>query len=166
MTTFWLILFRIICGTQLILAVFQSFMSLIGLLSESRMIYLFQALAFVFIALLPILALIILSVNYPDKPFTETRRKNFNRLFIINFILISFLSGFVVRDYKAARMDAQITDFESSSFDHLFDINFLASVTMMLFHLVTLYGLVWLRRKIGKNTGTKQFDFEMNHENV
>jgi hypothetical protein len=42
----------------------------------------------------------------------------------------------------------------------------LISSIMLVFHFCILYGLYWLRSHINYNASRKQFDFEMQNENV
>ena len=159
---FWLIILRIICGIQLVLAVFKSFTSLASLLTDGGFIYFLQAAAYAIIAILPVQVFIILSVNFPDKPIAGRQKKNFNRVFLINFLLIAFLFGFVFYDY---RKDASLAA-EAGLVHPVFYINFCISIVMLVFHFIILYALFWLRNHVYKNAMQKQFDFEMQDENT
>ena len=165
MIKFWLILLRIICIIQLILAVFQCFFSLIGFLS-GQFVFLFQAIAFGLIALLPIFTFILISNNFPDKIIAGKQRKNFNRIFLINFLLIAFLFGFFFQDLRQAQAIAKDAGTPFYKLDILFLGGLLISFTTLLFHFFILYGLYWLRNHINYNASRKQFDFERQNENV
>ena len=165
MIRFWLILLRIICIMQLILAVFQCFSSLIGFLS-GQFVFLFQAIAFGLITLLPILTILLIGNNFPDKIIAGKQRQNFNRIFLTNFLLIAFLFGFFFKDFRHVQAIAKVA---ATSFYKL-HISFLGglliSSIMLLFHFFILYGLYWLRSHINYNAGRKQFDFETQNGNV
>ena len=163
MIKFWLIILRIICVVQIMFAMFSCFSSLIGFLSGD-LIFLLQALAFGLIAALPVLAFTILNNNFPDKPIDGRLRKNFNRLFLVNFLLVSFLSGFVFVDYRQAMHLSKITGTYQPYIE--FFIPFIVSCTMLIFHLGILYGLYWLRRHINSKASKKQFDFETQEGNA
>ena len=158
MIKLWLFILRVTCVIQLVIAVSKSFTSLISLFADWEFIYFFQALAFALISALPIQVFIILSNNYPDRIIEGKQKKNFNRLFLINFLLIAFLFGFIFYDYRKLRTPSPITD----PFPF---INFCISVIMLAFHLIILAGLIWLRSTIYDNVMRKQFDFEMQDEN-
>src|SRR5688572_14939699 len=106
MIKFWLILLRIICILQIMLAVFQCFFSLIGFLS-GEIVFLLQAIAFGLIALLPIFTIVLIGNNFPDKIIAGKQRRNFNRIFLVNFLLISFLFGFFFKDLRYAQTMAK-----------------------------------------------------------
>lgn len=162
MTRFWLIMLRIICIIQALIAIVRCFTSLSGLLIGGGFMLLLQGIAFGFIAALAILTFTIYNNNYPDKPIEGRQKKYFNRIFLINFLLIAFLFGFVFRDYRDASLQSR--SFNSVSDPLIFFIPFIVSCGILIFHLSILYGLYWLRRQIKNNVSRKQFDFE--EENV
>ena len=155
MTRFWLIILRIICIIQILIAISKCFVSLVGLIG-GEFIFLLQAIAFALIAALPVFTFIISNNNFPDKPIEGKLKKNFNRLFLINVLLTSFLFGFVFKDYKQAMS-------LSDQVGHLYFIFFIdlsISIATLLFHFSILYGLYWLRSHINNNANPRQFDFE------
>jgi cytochrome bd-type quinol oxidase subunit 2 len=163
MTRFWLIMLRIICIIQALIAIVQCFTSLFGLLTGGGFMSLLQAIAFGFIAALPILTFTIYNNNYPDKLIEGRQKKNFNRIFLINFLLIAFLFGFVFRDYRDAIFQSRSLGLRSGSY-LVFFIPFIISCCTLIFQFSVLYGLYWLRQQINNNLSSKQFDFE--EENV
>ena len=163
MTRFWLIMLRIICIIQALMAIVQCFTSLFGLLTGGGFMSLLQAIAFGFIAALPILTFTIYNNNYPDKLIEGRQKKNFNRIFLINFLLIAFLFGFVFRDYRDSIFQSRSLGLRAGSY-LVFFIPFIISCCTLIFHFSVLYGLYWLRQQINNNLSSKQFDFE--EENV
>lgn len=159
MTRFWLIILRIICIFQALIAIFACFASLFDILTEGGFMSLLQAIAFGFIAALPILTFTIYNNNYPDKLIEGRQKKLFNRIFLINFLLIALLFGFVFRDYRDGVMLSKLPGFKSRSFLFFF-FPFIISCIILVFHFSILYGLYWLRRHINNNVSSKQFDFE------
>lgn len=162
MTRFWLIMLQIICILQTLIAIVRCFTSLFGLLMGGGFMLLLQAIAFGFITALSILTIAIYNNNYPDKPVEGRQKKYFNRIFLINFLLIAFLFGFVFRDYHDAILQSGSLD--SVSEPLVFFVPFIISCSILIFHFSILYGLYWLRRQINNNISPKQFDFE--DENV
>ncbi len=160
MIRFWLIILRIICIIQILIAISKCFVSLFGLIG-GEFVFLLQAIAFALIAALPIFTFIISNNNFPDKPIEGKLKKNFNRLFLINVLLLSLIFGFVFKDYKQAM---SLSDKLGQPYPFLF-IDFTISIIMLVFHFAILYGLYWLRSHINNNTSSKQFDFEMQDEN-
>jgi len=159
MTRFWLTLLRIICIIQTLIAIVQCFTSLFGLLMGGGFMLLLQAIAFAFIAALPILTFTIYNNNYPDKLVEGRQKKYFNRIFLVNFLLIAFLFGFVFRDYRDAILQSRLLGLGSGPY-FVFFIPFILSCCILIFHFSILYGLYWLRRQINNNVSSKQFDFE------
>ena len=165
MIKFWLILLRVICILQIILAVFQCFFSLIGFLS-GEIVFLLQAIAFGLIALLPIFTFVLIGNNFPDKIIAGKQRRNFNRIFLVNFLLIAFLFGFFFKDLRYAQTIATALTTPLYKLDIFFLGGLLISFFMLVFHFCILYGLYWLRSHINYNASRKQFDFEIQNENV
>ena len=168
MTRFWLIILRIFSVVQITAAVYRGFISLIGLIKDGDFIYLLQAIAFAIIAALPVQVFIIFSNNYPDKRIEGKQKTTFNRLFLINVLLVSFLFGFIFYDYQEV--------FSNPAPPYIFSVGgpyqpvsyfeLILSITMLILHLSILFGLFWLRTTINVNVNTRQFDFEADEENV
>ena len=160
---------RIVCIIHILIAVFQCFSSFADLLLNGVFIFLPRSIAFVFIAILPIITFNISNNYFPNKLIEGRQKKNFNRIFLINFLLLSFLFGLVFQDYRDYR--------EAVKFSHVFSvaaryrppafyflISFIISCGILIFHFSILYGHYWMRRYINNNVNRKQFDFE--DENV
>ena len=160
MTRFWLIILRIICIIQILIAISKCFVSFVGLVG-GEFVFLLQAIAFTLIAALPVFTFIISNNNFPDKPIEGKLKKNFNRLFLINVLLTSLLFGFVFKDYNQA---VNLSDKLGRPYPFLF-IDFTISIITLVFHFAILFGLYWLRSQINNNTSSNQFDFEMQDEN-
>ena len=169
MSRFWLIILRIVCITQILIAVFQCLSSFTGLVLNGEFIFLLQSIAFAFIAILPIITFNISNNFFPDKLIEGRLKKNFNRIFLINFLLISFLFGFVFQDFRNYRNSIKISHIVSIAGVYgplvSYLISFIMSCVMLIFHFSILYGHYWMRRYINNNTNHKQFDFEMQDEN-
>jgi len=165
MIKFWLIVLLVICILQIILAIFQCFFSLIGFLS-GEIVFLLEAIAFGLIALLPIFAFVLIGNNFPDKVIAGKQRRNFNRIFLVNFLLIAFLFGFFFKDLRYAQTMARTLAMPLYKLDIFFLGGLLISIFMLVFHFCILYGLYWLRSHINYNAGRKQFDFERQDEIV
>ena len=161
MTRAWLIILRIICGIQLVITAYSSLFALISLFLGGGFMELIHAIAFALIAALPVRVFIILANNYPDKIIEGRSKKDFNRLFLINILLISYLLAYVIRDFRSGMNNVN----ESNIFIFFF-FSFIASLSMLIIHLCILYSLFWLRKTIRLNASNKQFEFEMDKEKV
>jgi hypothetical protein len=157
---------RIICAIQLVITAYSSFFSLAGLFIGEGIIYFFQAVAFGFIAALPVRVFIVLNNNYPNKVLDAKEKRSFNRIFLINVLLISFLLAFVIHDYReAVRLSKVFVTGAPYQSSLSYYYEFIISLSLLLIHLAILYSLFWLRRQINRNVNRKQFDFEMQDEN-
>ena len=169
MTRFWLIILRIVCIVQILIAVFRCLSSFTGLVLNGEFIFLLQSIAFALIAILPIITFNISNNFFPDKLIEGRQKKNFNLVFLINFLLISFLFGFVFQDFKyyrnAVKLSHAFSDAARYRLSVAYLINFIISCAMLIFHFSILYGHYWMRRYINNNASRKQFDFEIQDEN-
>jgi hypothetical protein len=161
MTRFWLIILRIICGIQLVITAYSSLFALTVLFLGGGFMALVDAIAFALIAALPVRVFIILGNNYPDKIIEGKPKKNFNRIFLINILLISYLLTYVIRDFKSG-----MNSINDNGFFIFFLFSFIGSLSILVIHLCILYSLFWLRKQIVINAGYKDFEFENKNENV
>ena len=169
MTRFWLIILRIVCIIQILIAIFQCLFSFTGLVLEGEFILLLQSMASAFIAIFSIITFSISNNYFPDKIIEGRKKKNFNRIFLINFLLISFLFGLVFRDYKDYRNAVKLSHVFTVTGNYMplvpYLISLITSCAMLIFHFSILYGHYWMRRYINNNVNYKQFDFEMQDKN-
>jgi uncharacterized integral membrane protein len=112
------------------------------------------------IMLLTILGINLLHNNYPDEPVEGKQKKNFNRLFLVNFLFLALLFGFVIAEFRS------LTQLASLSSKQLFDLPlsiFLMLITytgMLVLQLIILYGLYRLRLELYANFMKREFEFE------
>ena len=168
MTRFWLIILRIVCIIQILIAIFECLFSFTGLVLEGEFILLLQSIASAFIAIFSIITFSVSNNYFPDKIIEGRQKKNFNRIFLINFLLISFLFGLVFRDYKDYRNAVKLSHVFTVTGNYMplvpYLISLIISCAMLIFHFSILYGHYWMRRHINNNVGSKQFDFELQDE--
>ena len=153
-------LFRIVCVFQMLVAFFYLFRSLIDFAQTGILNFLFQTIAFTAITWLSILALIILNNNYPDKPIYGLQKRIFNWLFVINFLLLSFLFALVFSEYAELNLFLKLTNGSIFDLPLILSIKLLTYIIMLLFQFLLLYGLYNLRRLIYINFKRKKFEFE------
>jgi hypothetical protein len=115
---------------------------------------------FTFIMLLSVLAVNLLNNNYPDEPVDGKQKKNFNRLFLINFLFLALLFGFIIAEYRSLNQLVIATG--KSLFDYPFAIFLMLIVYfgMLIFQLLILYGLYKLRLELYSNFMKREFEFE------
>lgn len=165
MTRFWLIILRIVCAIQLVITAYTSFFLLAALFTTGEFIYLWQAIAFALISTLPIRVFIVLSNNYPNKPLQPKEKRSFNRVFLLNVLLLSFLLAYVIYDYREAVRLSKTVAAGATQSRVVYYYDFIASLSMLILQLSILYSLYLIRKQINLNASDKEFDFEMQDEN-
>ena len=159
--------FRVLCILQLLMVATRMMMSLSRLfLGHQVLLHLIEIIVYALVFIFLYQGLSILNYNYPDIPLSDRQKKRFNILFIVNFLLISFLFGEVVSEWRVL---APVIGFVSNEFKTLLSLStfFLLTAIMFIFHLIFLAGMFKLRRAIYQHTTSswyQQFD-ETNPEN-
>ena len=149
-TTFWKF-FRVICIVQLILVAFNGIFSISNLLfTRHILVSLVNIAAYTLVFLFVYHGLSILNYNYPDVPLSQKQKRSFNILYLINFILISFLFAQVVNSRWIAGY-ALSADFIKKYWFWL-TVQFVFPWLIFIIHLVVLIGMFGLRRTIYQNT--------------
>lgn len=153
-------LFRAICIIQLIAAAFNELDVLFSFFRHASWSSVVGLFVFLAILLLSILGLNLLNRNYPDEPVEGKQKKNFNRLFLINFLFLAFLFGYVFAEFRSLSQLASLSS--KQLFDLPFSI-FLMLITysaMLVLQLAILYGLFKLRIELSDNFRKRKFEFE------
>lgn len=153
-------LFMVVCVLQLLLTAFFTCTSVISLFQTGDFYYLFQTLAFGMMVWLAILALGLLNNNYPDVPVSGRQKTIFNWLFLVNFLLITFLFGLIFAEFGQLRALARLTGRRLFAFPFEIIAFFFVYFAILLFQFTILYGLYTLRRELYRNFMEKQFEFE------
>ena len=153
-------LFRTICIAQLIAAAFNILDTLFNFFRYASWSGLIGLALFLAIMLLAVLAIHLLNNNYPDEPVEGKQKKSFNRLFLINFLSLSFLFGFIISEFRSLNHLTTITG--KTFFDFSFGIFMMLFiyVGMLIFQLIILYGLYKLRLELYSKFMKRKFDFE------
>src|SRR5689334_995368 len=93
-------IFRLICVLQMTISALMLFSTLIDFFRSPNFGDVFKLLLFLLTIMLSILAVNTLNNNYPETPVTGTHKKNFNRLFLLNFIFLAVLFGLIIAEYR------------------------------------------------------------------
>jgi hypothetical protein len=92
----------------------------------------------------------ILNDNYPDQPLLEGQKRQFNFLFLFNFLLISFLFGKVVIQWRYSY--SMVTQLTMTSKGYLIVLlPLIIAVLIFVLHLVYLFGMYRLRILLYEN---------------
>lgn len=154
-------LFQVYCCLQIILASIHSLVSFIGIFTTSHPLYfILCTLAYALIAWLAVFGLSLYNNLFPDQPITGIKKKLFNRLFIINFLLTIFLFGLLFSEINTLKEICQTLNLSFSELPFSFYIQFIAYLLMLIFHSLILYGMFHLRITLYRNYRNKKFEFE------
>jgi hypothetical protein len=130
------------------------------MLQSGSYTFFLHSCAFALMAALSIVALNIINNNYPDIPVAGKQKILFNWLFLINFLLLSFLFGLVFAEYKVLKSAAILLNRSISTLPSGFYLFFIIYTTMLVFQFLILYGLYELRLLLYMNWRKKKFEFE------
>jgi hypothetical protein len=119
-----------------------------------------RELVFLFVILLAIFAINTLNNNYPDKPVEGSQKKTFNRLFLVNFIFLSLLFGFLISEFRLVNRLATITKKSIWELPVQFLLTLFLYTSTIIFQLIILYGLYTLRQVLYTNFRKQKFEFE------
>lgn len=153
-------LLRAICIVQMIAAAVNTLDILFNFFRYASWSGVIGLILFTAILLLTILAVNLINNNYPDNPVEGRQKKNFNRLFLVNFLLLTFLFGFVISEFRSLSRLASTVDKSVYALPPgIFLTLFVYSVTL-IFQLIILYGLYKLRLELYSNFMKRKFEFE------
>jgi len=152
--------FGLICVLQLLATAFFSITSFINLFQINAFYFLLQTIAFLLMTWLTMLALNILNNNYPDMQVAGRQKTIFNWLFLFNFLLIAFLFGLVISEYKNLKALTNLLDRSIFSLPFKWLLPFFAYAVILVFQFIILYGLYAIRVELYRNFISKQFEFE------
>jgi hypothetical protein len=153
-------IFRAICVVQLLFASLNMLQSLFYLFLYFSFRSIAGLMLFTAIMFLCILGINLVNNNYPDEPVQGNQKKNFNRLFLLNFLSLAFLFGFIIAEFNSLKQfagTATLTFFQLPFTAYIMLINYLL---ILIFQLCILYGLFRLRLELYSNFMNKKFEFE------
>lgn len=152
-------LFRIVCLLQAAGAVYYFFKSLVAAFDYGGAQYLFFIICFALVAIFSIFGFNMVNNNYPNKPVTGNQKSWFNRLFLLNFLLLAFLFTWFfisLRDYNKFT-----SCFTSQTPPLSLKLAVISTALMLTFQFIILFGMYSLRRLLFINAyRIKQFEFE------
>ncbi len=153
-------IFRIICVLQLLAASANLLQRLFYFFLNISFSNIAALLLFTSMLLLCVLGINLVNNNYPDEPVEGKQKKIFNRLFLLNFLLLAFLFGFIISGFRILDNFSSITG--KAFFDLPFDLFLMpiAYSAMLIFQLIILYGLYSLRLELRSNFMKRKFEFE------
>jgi hypothetical protein len=151
LTTGWK-LFRLSCIIQMILVVLQLIGAVSGLFRPNFLLYsLSGTIVYILMFLFLFQGLSLINYNYPETPLSPRQKRNFNWLYLLNFLGIAYLFAVMVSEIKLTF--PLITQLDTDLLNLiLFGFSFAVATISFVFHLVFLAGMYKLRRLIYHNT--------------
>ena len=153
-------LFRLACILQMIAAGFKALEALLNFFQHISFGSIVAVLLFSSIFMLTILAINLLNNNYPDNPVEGRQKKIFNRLFLLNFVLLTFLFGFIISEIREIKQLATVADKNFFAFSPGIFVTLALYSVMLILQLVVLFGLYKLRVELYDNFMNRKFEFE------
>lgn len=153
-------LFRAICIVQMIAAALNLMDILFHFFLQASWGGILGLALFFTMVLLTITAVNLLNNNYPDEPLNDIQKKNFNRLFLVNFLLLSILFGFVFSEINSLIQLAKLTGKNILRFSSGVYLMLFIYIMMLIFQFLILYGMVKLRFELSANFLKRKFEFE------
>lgn len=153
-------LFRILCIFQLILVSFVLIRLMLTHFLPFRVITLLLGLVYLLAFLLAALGGTLINSNYPDTPVVGPQKRWFNRLFLLNFLMLSVHFGRVIADIRSLQRILDLFDFAHASVPWRVWAELSLNPVMLIFQLLILFGLYKLRRELSANFAARSFEFE------
>ncbi|MFC0772303.1 hypothetical protein [Terrimonas alba] len=155
-------LFRLLCILQMIAAGFKAMEALLTFLQHISFGSIVGVLLFSSIFMLTILAINLVNNNYPDNPVEGRQKKVFNRLFLLNFVFLTFLFGFIIIEVREIKQLAMVSGKNFFDFSFSIFVLLILYIVMLILQLVILFGLYKLRLELYENFMNRKFEFEKN----
>lgn len=153
-------IFRMICIAQLLAASVNILQRLFYFFINFSFSNVAGLVLFVAIMLLCILAINLVNNNYPEEPIEGRQKKVFNRLFLLNFILLTFMFGFIIAEVRRLNLFAENLDIAFFQVPLSLFLMLLIYLSMLILQLIILYGLYRLRLELYSNFMKRKFEFE------
>lgn len=152
--------FRIICALQLLCALYFAMDAFASFLNYGRFMAAVTLISMLLISGLAALGISLLSRNYPATPVQGKQKKTFNRLFLVNILLLVLLFAKVFSILSNLRTLGSFADTNWYQFSLRFTYPFYLSVFILLAQFTILFGLYLLRSELYENFLKKRFEFE------
>lgn len=153
-------LFRVVCILQMMAAAFIIITSLISFFENALFSSFTRIFLFLLIISFTILAVSILNNNYPDVPVAGKQKRSFNILFLLNFLFLTFLFGFIIAEFRSVKQLTDSTGLSIFRFPLSLWLPLAIYTIVLIFQLVILYGMYLLRRELYSNFMRRKFEFE------
>jgi hypothetical protein len=147
--------FKALSIIQMIMVMFMLVISLGGIFYGDNISWrLFEGVCYGLMGIFLYQGFTILNDNYPDTPLSLRQKRNFNLLFLVNFLLIAFLFAKVVVQWRYVRGLINNYDLDARG-NFLVFLPLTVAFLVFALNVVHLAGMYQLRTIINKNNQKK-----------
>ena len=157
-------IFKALSIIQMIMVMFMLVISVGGIFYDDNiMSRLFEGICYGIMMIFLYQGFNILNDNYPDTPLSLAQKRNFNVLFLLNFLLIAFLFAKVVVQWRFLRSVLSGFTLEPRG-QFLVFLPFILATLVLVLNVVHLAGMYRLRMILFENNQKKINDEFINDD--
>ena len=147
-------IFKAIAVLQLIFVTFKAFTSFAGLFFEAGLFFsILDILTYGLMLAFVTLGFSVVNYNFPETPLSVSRKRWFNYLFLLNFLLVAVLFAKAINEWELVGMFNAREFVSASGTSKIYYYFLLAHNTLIfLLHLYFLYSMYRLRKEIYSNS--------------
>ena len=147
--------FKALSIIQMITVIFMLVISIGGIFYGDNVFWrAFEGLCYGLMLIFMYQGFTILNDNYPDTPLSVSQKRNFNILFLLNFLLIAFLFAKVVVQWRFVRSMITGLTLEARG-QFLVFLPLILAMLIFILNVVHLAGMYRLRSMIHENNQKK-----------
>lgn len=150
-------LFRLICIVQFVLSGYMAVSSFTDIFNAPGLYSVMSFVTFCLVIYLVVFLLQVMHKNHPDIPLSLSQKSAFNRLFLLNFIMLSVLLAANINDVKLIIASGNTLNILPSFAYALTVLNFLITI----FQVYILISMVKFRRSLNKKFEEKSLDLDI-----
>ena len=147
-------IFKAIAVLQLIFVTFKAFTAFAGLFFEGGVFYsILDILTYGLMLAFVTLGFSVVNYNFPETPLSVSRKRWFNYLFLLNFLLVAVLFAKTINEWTIVRMfDAREFVRVSGTSKIYYYFLLLHNTLIFVLHLYFLFSMYKLRKEIYSNS--------------
>ncbi len=146
-------IFKAIAVLQLIFVTFKTFTSFAALFFAERFLFpILDIFTYGLMLAFVTLGFTVVNYNFPETPLSTTRKRWFNYLFLLNFLLIAVLFAKAITDWGWVNVitEREFVSLGTSKIYYYFLL--FHSTLIFLIHLYLIYSMYKLRKEIYSNS--------------
>jgi len=146
-------IFKVVAILQLIFATFKTFTAFAGLFfSGGILLSILEIFTYGLVVAFVTLGFSVVNYNFPDTPLSTSRKRWFNYLFLLNFLLIAVLFAKAISEWGLIRLYFEREIIVSGISKIYYYFLLIHNTLIFLLHLYLLYSMYRLRKEIYSNS--------------